>query len=205
MISLINTFIKTMRHKLLLRRYDDFTISEYFKSLGAKVGGDCRISVRNLGNEPYLVTIGDHVSISSGVRFITHDGAVWLSQDENPKIQYFAPIIIGSNCYIGEEAMLLPGIKIGDNSIVAARAVVSKDVPAGTIVGGVPARIIGDVDRYLEKRKKQWVKLSPPDYMSNLPSKAGLKPAEIFAEKRLNANRMILREYLCRLFMRKME
>ena len=114
MISLINTIIKTMQYKLLLRRYDDFTICDYFVGLGAKIGKDCRISVRDLGNEPYLVTIGDHVSISSGVRFITHDGAVWLTQNENPKIQYFAPIVIGSNCYIGEEAMLLPGVNRHD-------------------------------------------------------------------------------------------
>ncbi|MBR0304760.1 MAG: sugar O-acetyltransferase [Bacteroidales bacterium] len=52
------------------------------------------------------------------------------------------PIVIGRNAWIGANATILAGVKVGENAIVAAGAVVSKDVPANTIVGGVPAKVI---------------------------------------------------------------
>ncbi|WP_027178484.1 DapH/DapD/GlmU-related protein [Maridesulfovibrio bastinii] len=59
---------------------------------------------------------------------------------------YPSPIVIGKNVWIGSRAVILPGVTIGDNAIVAAGAVVSKDVEPGTIVGGVPARFIKTID-----------------------------------------------------------
>ncbi len=53
------------------------------------------------------------------------------------------PVEIGSNVWIGANAMILPGVRIGDDAVVAAHAVVNKDVPDGGVVGGVPARVIG--------------------------------------------------------------
>jgi acetyltransferase-like isoleucine patch superfamily enzyme len=59
--------------------------------------------------------------------------------------QVSAPIIIGRNVWVGAKATITMGVTIGDNAIVAAGAVVTRDVPAGAIVGGVPARVIGQV------------------------------------------------------------
>lgn len=56
-----------------------------------------------------------------------------------------APIVIGRGVWVGAHATILGGVHIGDNAIVAAGAVVNKDVPAGKIVGGVPARILKDI------------------------------------------------------------
>ena len=56
-----------------------------------------------------------------------------------------APIKIGRNVWIGSNSTILPGVSIGDNSIVAAGAVVTKDVPANVIVGGVPAKFIKNI------------------------------------------------------------
>ena len=53
-----------------------------------------------------------------------------------------SPVVIRKNAWIGANATILPGVTVGENAIVAAGAVVSKDVPANTIVGGVPAKII---------------------------------------------------------------
>ena len=61
---------------------------------------------------------------------------------ENRCFTYPAPIVLGRNVWIGSNATILQGVTIGDNSVVAAGAVVTKDVPADTIVGGVPARVI---------------------------------------------------------------
>ena len=53
-----------------------------------------------------------------------------------------SPVVIRKNAWIGANATILPGVTVGENAIVAAGAVVSKDMPANTIVGGVPAKII---------------------------------------------------------------
>lgn len=58
-----------------------------------------------------------------------------------------APILLGKNVWIGAHATILAGVTVGDNSIVAAGAVVTKDVPANTVVGGVPARVIKKIQR----------------------------------------------------------
>ena len=56
-----------------------------------------------------------------------------------------APFHIGKNVWIGSHATILPGVTVGDNAIIAAGAVVVKDVPADTIVGGVPAKVLKSV------------------------------------------------------------
>lgn len=58
---------------------------------------------------------------------------------------YPSPIVIGRNVWVGASATILPGVTIGDNAIIAAGAVVTKDVAANTIVGGVPARVIKSI------------------------------------------------------------
>ena len=68
-----------------------------------------------------------------------------LNHDLNPERRQVcipAPIRIGKNVWIGSNSTILPGVTIGDNSVVAAGAVVTKNVEANTIVGGVPAKII---------------------------------------------------------------
>lgn len=83
------------------------------------------------------VYIGDGSLIGSFVVMATinHGQSPSERTDNRP-----APIHIGKNVWIGSHATILPGVTVGDNAIVAAGAVVTKDVPANTIVGGVPAR-----------------------------------------------------------------
>ena len=61
---------------------------------------------------------------------------------EKRKMTYSAPIVLGKNVWIGSNATILQGVTIGDNAVVGAGAVVTKDVPANTVVGGVPAKFI---------------------------------------------------------------
>lgn len=83
------------------------------------------------------VTIGDGCQIGHNVVFATLNHGV---KPEERKYTTPAPIVLGKNVWVGSNATILQGVTIGDNSIVAAGAVVTKDVPADTVVAGVPAR-----------------------------------------------------------------
>jgi acetyltransferase-like isoleucine patch superfamily enzyme len=133
-----------------------------FIKRGLQIASDCRLtSVPNFGSEPYLISIGRHVTIASNVAFITHDGATWVIRDQ-PKyrgVLKFGRITVHDNCFIGYGSTVLPGVSIGPNSIVAAQSVVTKDVPPNTVVGGVPARVITSIEEYAGK-----VLANTPDY-----------------------------------------
>jgi acetyltransferase-like isoleucine patch superfamily enzyme len=125
------------------------------------IGENTRIltSITNFGSEPYLITIGANCTITSGVKFVTHDASIGtvlrfknISREVNgKKYELMDKIVVFDNCMIGVNSIILPGVKIGPNSIVGAGSVVTKDVPEGTIVGGNPAKIIGSIEEYYEK------------------------------------------------------
>lgn len=85
------------------------------------------------------ISIGDGTLIGMNVTIATLNHGLSL---ETRGTTYPSPVIIGNNVWIGSNATILPGLKIGDNSVVAAGAVVTKDVPGNTVVAGVPAKAI---------------------------------------------------------------
>jgi acetyltransferase-like isoleucine patch superfamily enzyme len=90
------------------------------------------------------ITIGDGSLIGHNVVLAT------INHDLNPKNNrknHYAPIKIGDHVWIGSNATVLSGVEIGDWSVIAAGAVVTKDVPAYTVVGGVPAKKIKTIDK----------------------------------------------------------
>jgi acetyltransferase-like isoleucine patch superfamily enzyme len=126
----------------------------YARSIGVQVGNDCRllcITPTTFGSDPYLIKIGNHVTIAAGVRFITHDGGVWVFRHRQPEIDVVAPIVVGNNVFVATNALLMPGVTIGDNCVVAAGAVVTRDIPSGHVAAGVPARCIKTLEEYWQK------------------------------------------------------
>jgi acetyltransferase-like isoleucine patch superfamily enzyme len=89
------------------------------------------------------ITIGDGTQIGQNVVLSTLNHGI---APEKRHITYPFPIIIGKNVWICANATIVPGVNIGDNVIIAAGAVVTKDVPANTIVAGVPAKIIKHIE-----------------------------------------------------------
>ena len=85
------------------------------------------------------VVIGDGCQIGHNVVFATLNHGL---SPEDRKNTYPAPIVLGKNVWVGSNSTILQGVTIGDNAVVAAGAVVTKDVPANVVVGGVPAKII---------------------------------------------------------------
>lgn len=89
------------------------------------------------------ITIEDHVQIGPKVSLITENHPLDPSIRKSLDLK---SILIKRNAWIGAGAIILPGITIGENSVIAAGAVVNKDVPDNTVVGGVPAKVIRTLD-----------------------------------------------------------
>lgn len=153
--------IKNLIEKLKKRLMNQTQYQNYLRKAGVKIGSGCDINkTAFFGAEPWLVSLGNNVRITQGVKFITHDGGLWtlrrmgLIDDESVK---YGNIIIGDNCNISWDVIIMPNVKIGNNCVIAAGAVVTKDIPDGTIWGGVPAKQIETIEEYYEKIKNQCV------------------------------------------------
>jgi acetyltransferase-like isoleucine patch superfamily enzyme len=147
---------------LRVRLADEYRRPVLFRREGASIGEGCRLLVTSLGSEPYLVSIGDETAIAGGVQLLTHDAGTWVFRREYPEAARFGRIAIGSRVFIGANAIILPGVTIGDGSIVGAGAVVTKDVPPGVVVAGVPARQLCTVDDYCERTLRDFSNLHEP-------------------------------------------
>ena len=101
--------------------------------------------------DPQYVSIGNNVQLGA-CSLICHDGAIhMLNNAYGVKLDSVDRIIIHDNVFIGHQAIVLPGVTIGPNAIVAAGSVVNKDVAPGDIVAGIPAKPVGRVDTLVEK------------------------------------------------------
>jgi acetyltransferase-like isoleucine patch superfamily enzyme len=99
-----------------------------------------------------LITIGSNCALTKGVKIFTHGGAR-VARRKYPNYDVFGMVEVGDYCYIGTNSLIMPGVKIGNGSMVAAGSVVTKSVPPNMVVGGNPARILCTVDEYIERNK----------------------------------------------------
>lgn len=129
------------------------------KYVGIHIGDNCEVyRSANFGTEPYLIFIGNHVRINSGVHFINHDGGCWvlrhgISDYENiyHDVDKIGIIRIANNVHIGTNGFIMPGVTIGNNVIIGCCSVVTHDVPDNSVVAGIPARFIETIEEYVEK------------------------------------------------------
>lgn len=135
----------------------------YLRHQGVRIGDNCQLlnQVDNYGSEPWLIEIGNYVTLTRGVFLLTHDASSRLFRksltNSSPYGNRFGAIKILDNCFIGVNSIILPGVTIGPNSIVGAGSVVVKDVLPNTVVAGVPARQKATLDEYIEKYTQKMV------------------------------------------------
>ena len=110
-------------------------------------------------SNPKYIRLGSNIRIGSAV-FLCHDGSVHvINRAFGLHLDRVGKIDVRDNVFIGERAMILPGVTIGPNAIVAAGAVVSRDVPENTVVAGVPAKPVAKLDELVERWKTEFAAL----------------------------------------------
>jgi maltose O-acetyltransferase len=139
---------------------------EHMRSHGIKIGQrvaiwECKFD----GVYPWLITIGNDCTLS-GAEILTHDDSAVLHIGR----RQVGPVRIGNGVFVGRGSIILPGVTIGSNSIIAAGSVVTKDVPEGAVVAGNPAQVITHVDDVC-RRKEGSGRLIPFDFSSNIMSR----------------------------------
>jgi len=139
-----------MEHGLMYRLYykickpNSRDIAKFMKLHGGihSMGEDCLIECGASIHDAQFVRMGNNVHLS-GCKIIGHDGAIgMLGRRYGVKLDRVGKIDIRDNVFIGENAVILPGVTIGPDAIVAVGAIVTKDVPENSVVAGVPARTI---------------------------------------------------------------
>lgn len=143
---------------------------ETYKKKGMKVGKGCDFVSPgpNFGSEPYLIEIGNNTTVSFDVAFVTHDAGTRVlrnlaTNEKEKQTVIYGKIIVGNNCFIGCRTTILPGVKIGDNTIIGAGSLVNRDIPANSVAAGVPCKVICSLEEYKEKHQDDFL------YMVNLP------------------------------------
>lgn len=134
---------------------ENVTIMSPFRVMYGKhmrLGNDVLINANANFLDANLVTIGDRVLIGPDVKFYCGEHSIDASKRFGKRsdgssyvISTTRPIEVGNDVWIGGNVTILPGVKIGNNTIIAAGAVVNKDVPDNAIFGGVPAKKIKDL------------------------------------------------------------
>lgn len=138
---------------------------EYRLSRGLVIGENTHIySIEGIdGAWPWLIRIGNNVTISSDVTILAHDASTNVVHCSTK----LGRVIIGDNVFIGARSVVLCNTKIGDNVIVGAGSVVTRDLPSNAVYAGSPARYICSIEEYRDKYRQ--LRQSRPDFSTIYP------------------------------------
>jgi len=114
--------------------------ANFFEPSGISIGDDTIVGDHVFLDGRAALTIGNHVDIASSVMIYNSEHDL-EKEDFSARVE---PVVVGDYVFIGPRVIILPGVKVGKGAVLAAGAVVTKDVPEFSIVGGVPAKVIGE-------------------------------------------------------------
>ena len=128
------------------------------------IGSNCTVMNRKVPLYPELIALGNNVHLASGIGFTTHDAIhLCLNGLENQSgggivgkfKEKIGCIEIGDNVFVGSGTNILYAVKIGSNVVIGAGSIVNRDIPDNSVAAGIPARVIGSFDDFLNKRFRE--------------------------------------------------
>ena len=169
-----------------MKRADYMRKRGVFHSMGERV----MITSRKVPLYSRLISIGDNVWMASGVSFITHDVCHFMlngckKPNEAGYEEMLGCIDIGDNVFIGANVQILYDVKVGNNVVIAAGSLVNRDVPDNSIVGGVPANVIGTFEDFAEKRRQFHIKCPANNAKQSISQECEDTMWKLFYEGRL--------------------
>lgn len=155
--------------------------AEMLKDMFAEIGEDCYIEPPlhsnwgghhvHFGNSVYAnfnltlvddthIYVGDYTMIGPNVTIATAGHPI-LPELREKAYQFNQPVHIGRNCWLGAGVVVLPGVTIGDNSVIGAGSIVTKDIPANVVAVGNPCRVLREINErdreyYFKDKKINW-------------------------------------------------
>lgn len=144
----------TLLRRILGKTKENFTIiSPFFCDYGynIEIGNNFFMNMNCVILDDALVTFGDNVFVAPNCGFYA-GGHPLDAERRNSGLEYAFPIHVGNNVWIGANVCVLPGVTIGDNSVIGAGSVVTKDIPSGVLAYGNPCRVIRTISEDDKKR-----------------------------------------------------
>ncbi|PLS27706.1 acyltransferase [Bifidobacterium parmae] len=160
----IATSVKNLMLKLAYRhKSDEGSYIAWLRGKGVRVGRNVHLyspwTIDIDTQRPWMIEIGDDVSITAHCSILQHDFSWAVIQKMTGEVVGAAgKVTIGNNVFIGQKTVILKGATIGDNVIVGAGSVVSGKLESNAVYGGVPARKIMDMDTFIEHRRAAQLK-----------------------------------------------
>ena len=151
--------------------------ADYLRQHGGfySIGEHCAINPKTVFADPAYTRLGDNVRIA-GATLLGHDGSVnMLNRAFDLKLDKVGKIDIGNDVFIGLDAIILPGVTIGDRVIIGAASVVSRDVEPDSVVVGSPAKRVCSLSDYVKKLKAGMDEVPWRDLIQN--RQGGFDPA----------------------------
>lgn len=153
----MRSIFNKIKYRLALRNSKSYI--KYLREQGIKIGEGVIIrspqTTRIDLTRPSLVTIGNYVDMNMNFQILTHD---WCSSVFRNYFHDFinssGKVTIGNNIYFGTNVTILKGVSIGDNCIIGACSLVTKNIPNNSVAAGIPCKVICTLEEYYEKRKK---------------------------------------------------
>lgn len=162
---MIRRIIQAIQYKIKGISNEQLTLEANLKA-GLKVGKNCSglINCTIDYGHCWLIEIGDDVIFAPQVYLLAHD----TSTKRSLGYTRIAKIKIEKNCFIGARVLIMPGVIIGENSIIGAGSVVVKSIPANVVAVGNPAKVISTIAEYEEKLKSNFENAPQYDYSYTL-------------------------------------
>ncbi|TMQ57017.1 MAG: acyltransferase [Candidatus Eisenbacteria bacterium] len=146
--SLFRILLQKLLHQWARGCIPAFLRLRLYRAMGVAIGGNVFVGLDTWLDDqfPELIEIEDDVTISFRVTVVVHDDARRMNAVIPGALDgTVAPVLLKRGCYLGACCIILPGVTVGERAVVGAGAVVTRDVPPGKIVLGVPARVVRDV------------------------------------------------------------